>query len=118
MVLEILCGVLIGAGFGLNHAHERLEAPATPPDLGHLFPALDVQKLMPLPLFQERLTTLIRQLYASAQAPGSEGIVLPGELEAARREARLQRGMPITEEAGVTLQTLARTLGVPLEACR
>ena len=118
VVLEILCGVLTGAGFGLNHAHERLEAPATPPDLGHLFLALDVQKLMPLHLFQERLTTLIRQIYASEQAPGSEGIVLPGELEAARREARLQGGMPITEEALVTLQTLARTLGVPLEAYR
>lgn len=118
VVLEMLCGVLTGAGFGLNHAHERLEAPATPPDLGHLFLALDVQKLMPLPLFQERLTTLIRQIYASEQAPGSEGIVLPGELEAARREARLQRGMPITDEALVTLQTLARTLGVQLEACR
>lgn len=54
----------------------------------------------------------------SEQAPGSEGIVLPGELEAARRESRLQRGMPITEEALVTLHTLALTLGVPLEACR
>jgi LDH2 family malate/lactate/ureidoglycolate dehydrogenase len=47
VVLEMLCGVLTGAGFGLHHAHERLEAPATPPDLGHLFLALDVQKLMP-----------------------------------------------------------------------
>jgi LDH2 family malate/lactate/ureidoglycolate dehydrogenase len=117
VVLEILCGVLTGAGFGLYHAQERLEAPATPPDLGHLFLALDVQQLLPLPLFQKRLTTLIQQIYASEQAPGSAGIVLPGELEAARREARLQRGIPITAEAFLTLQTLARTLGVPLEAC-
>ena len=53
---------------------------------------LHVQQLMPLPLFQERLTMLIRQIYTSEQAPGSEGIVLPRELEAARRAARLQRG--------------------------
>jgi LDH2 family malate/lactate/ureidoglycolate dehydrogenase len=117
VVLEILCGVLTGAGFGLHHAQERLEAPATPPDLGHLFLALDVQQLLPLPLFQKRLTTLIEQIYASEQAPGSAGVVLPGELEAARREARLQRGIPITAEAFLTLQTLARTLGVPLEGC-
>ena len=45
---------------------------------------------------------LIRQIHASEQAPGSAGIVLPGELEAARREARLQRGMPIIAEALVT----------------
>ena len=45
---------------------------------------LHVQQLMPLPLFQERLTMLIRQSYASEQAPGSEGIVRPGALEATR----------------------------------
>lgn len=116
VVLEILCGVLTGAGFGLDHAHERIEAPATPPDLGHLFMALDVQKLMPLPLFYERLTTLIQQIYAAERAPGTERIVLPGELEATRRDARLQRGIPITTEALGTLQTLAQTFGVRLEA--
>jgi LDH2 family malate/lactate/ureidoglycolate dehydrogenase len=116
VVLEILCGVLTGAGFGLSHADERIGAPATSPDLGHLFMALDVQKLLPLPLFYERLTILIEQIYAAERAPGSERIVLPGELEAARREARLQRGIPIAEEALVRLQTLAQTLGVQLEA--
>lgn len=116
VVLEILCGVLTGAGFGLDHAHERIEASTTPPDLGHLFMALDVQKMMPLPLFYERLTMLIQQIYAAERAPGTERIVLPGELEAARRDARLQRGIPITTEAFGTLQTLAQTFGVRLEA--
>jgi LDH2 family malate/lactate/ureidoglycolate dehydrogenase len=116
VVLEILCGVLTGAGFGLSHADERIGAPATTPDLGHLFMALDVQKLLPLPLFHERLTMLIQQIYAAERAPGSERIVLPGELEAARREARQQQGIPIAEEALVRLQTLAQTLGVQLEA--
>ena len=34
VVLEILCGVLTGAGFGLAHAHERIGSYATPPDWG------------------------------------------------------------------------------------
>jgi len=116
VVLEILCGVLTGAGFGLDHAHERISASATPPNLGHVFMALDIQKLMPLPLFQDRLATLIEQIYASERAPGVERIALPGELESARREVRLQQGIPITEEALATLHTLAQTLGIQLEA--
>jgi LDH2 family malate/lactate/ureidoglycolate dehydrogenase len=116
VVLEILCGVLTGAGFGLNHADERIGAPGAAPDLGHLFMALDVQKLLPLALFQERLTTFIQQLRAAERAPGVERIVLPGQLEAERREARLRRGIPITAEALATLQALAHTLGVELEA--
>ena len=57
VVLEILCGVLTGAGFGLAHAHERIGSFATPPDLGHLFMALNVNRLMPVPLFQAGVAT-------------------------------------------------------------
>jgi LDH2 family malate/lactate/ureidoglycolate dehydrogenase len=106
VVLEVLCGVLTGAGFGLAHAHERIGASTAPPDLGHLFMALDVARLMPLPLFQERLTALSAQVLGAELAPGSGGIWLPGELEATRREARLRDGIPVPEEALRHLQAL------------
>ena len=112
VALEILCGVLTGAGFGLAHAHERISAWATPPDLGHLFLALDIKRLLPLPLFKVRVTTLIQQLRASELAQGAERIILPGELEGRRREVRLQDGIPLTEEAITVLQTVANNLGL------
>jgi len=115
VVLEILCGVLTGAGFGLAHAHERIGSFATPPDLGHLFLALNVNRLMPLPLFQAGIATLIQQLGASELATGIERIYLPGELEFRRREARLQGGIPLSEDAMTTLQAMAKDLGLPLE---
>jgi LDH2 family malate/lactate/ureidoglycolate dehydrogenase len=115
VALEILCGVLTGAGFGLAHAHERISSFATPPDLGHLFMALDIQRLLPLPLFKGRVATLIQQLRASELAEGTERILLPGELEFRRREARLQDGIPLTEEAVTVLQTVATNLGLELE---
>jgi LDH2 family malate/lactate/ureidoglycolate dehydrogenase len=114
VVLEVLCGVLTGAGFGLAHAHDRIGSFATPPDLGHLFTAVDIQRLMPLPLFKARLTTLIEQIKASELAQGVERIFLPGELEFARREARLQGGIPITEDARTTVQAIGEDLGLPL----
>ena len=70
VALEILCGVLTGAGFGLAHAYERIGSFATPPDLGHLFMALDIKHLLPLSLFNERVTILIQQLRASESGPG------------------------------------------------
>jgi LDH2 family malate/lactate/ureidoglycolate dehydrogenase len=115
VVLEILCGVLSGAGFGLAHAHARIGSFATPPDLGHLFLALDVSRLVPVPLFQAGVASLIQQIRASELAAGVARIWLPGELEFARREARLQDGIPLPEEAMTTLQELAKGLGLPLE---
>jgi LDH2 family malate/lactate/ureidoglycolate dehydrogenase len=114
VVLEVLCGVLTGAGFGLAHAHDRIGSFATPPDLGHLFMAVDIQRLMPLPLFQTRLSALIQQLKASELAQGVERIFLPGELEFARREARLQEGIPITEDTRTTVQAIGEDYGLPL----
>lgn len=115
VVLEILCGVLTGAGFGLAHAHERIGSFAIPPDLGHLFLALNVNRLMPAPLFQAGVAMLVQQLRASELATDVKRIFLPGELEFRRREARLQDGIPLPEEAFTTLQTMTKDLGLPLE---
>jgi LDH2 family malate/lactate/ureidoglycolate dehydrogenase len=114
VVLESICGVLTGAGFGLAHAHERIGSFATAPDLGHLFMALDIKRLLPLSLFKTRMSTLIEQLRGSELAPGSERIYLPGELEFTRREARLQDGIPLPEEAITTLRAVADDLGLQL----
>jgi LDH2 family malate/lactate/ureidoglycolate dehydrogenase len=116
VILEILCGVLTGAGFGLAHAHERIGAPSAAPDLGHLFAALDIARLMPVALFQERLRRLVHDIRAAERAPGVARIVLPGELELERRDARLRNGIPIAAEALDLLRTTARGLGLALEA--
>jgi LDH2 family malate/lactate/ureidoglycolate dehydrogenase len=115
VVLEILCGVMTRAGFGLAHAHERIGSFATPPDLGHLFVAFDVNRLLPLPLFQVGVATLIQQLRTSELATSVERIYLPGELEFRRRQARLRDGIPLPEDAMSTLQAMAKDLGLPLE---
>lgn len=115
VALEAMCGVLTGAGFGLAHAHEQIGAFATPPDLGHLFMALDISRLMPITLFQERLSALLTQINASELATGVERLWLPGELEWTRREARRRDGIPVTEEAFTTLQAVADDLGLRLE---
>jgi LDH2 family malate/lactate/ureidoglycolate dehydrogenase len=115
VALEIMCGVLTGAGFGLDHAQERIGSFETPPDIGHLFMALDIKRLLPVPLFTAGVTALVQQLKASERAQGVEHILLPGELECGRREARLQVGIPLTEDALTTLEAVAKKLGLSLE---
>jgi LDH2 family malate/lactate/ureidoglycolate dehydrogenase len=115
VILEVLCGVLTGAGFGLAHGHERIGAFATPPDLGHLFMALQINRFTPMAPFQAGVNALIQQLRSAERAPGVERIFLPGELESRRREARLQHGVPLSEEAMTTAHTLASELGLRLE---
>jgi LDH2 family malate/lactate/ureidoglycolate dehydrogenase len=76
---------------------------------------LNINRLMPAPLFQAGVTTLIQQLRASELATGVVRVFLPGELEFRRREARLRDGIPLPENAITTLQALAKDLGLPLE---
>lgn len=115
VMLEILCGVLTGAGFGRDHAHERIGSPETPPDLGHLLIAVDGTRLLPPAMFESRVGALTEQIKASERAPGVERILLPGELEFERRAARLQSGIPVADEALKTVQAVADTLGLRLD---
>jgi LDH2 family malate/lactate/ureidoglycolate dehydrogenase len=76
---------------------------------------LDIKRLLPLPLFEARMSTFVQQLRAAELAPGSERIYLPGELEFRRREARLRAGIPLPEEARAVLRAVGENLGLQLD---
>jgi len=110
LVLEILTGVLTGAGFGQAHAPEQLEAPDARYDLGHLFGVLDPTVFMPLEHFSTRMEQLCREIAETERAPGIDRIVLPGELEHERRRERLEMGIPVQDNAPAALQDFCAAL--------
>ena len=112
LVLEVLTGVLTGAGFGQDHAPERLSTPAAHYDLGHLFGVLNPAAFMPLEQFHARMQQLRRELTQVQRAPGFERIVLPGELEHERRQERLQHGIPIHADTPEAMRELCTALGL------
>ncbi len=112
VVMEVLCGVLTGAGFGRDHAPEILDDPAVPPNLGHLFAVLHVELFMPKERFKARVDELIRQIKNAERAPGVERIFLPGELEQERKAVRLREGIPFWPEAQEELEKICREAGV------
>lgn len=80
MFIDILSGVLTGAGFGkyVNNMYENWEQPQ---NVGHFFIALDIGKFIPVDHFKARMDDYIRSLKAEPKAPGVQEIFIPGELE-------------------------------------
>ncbi|MCZ6873183.1 MAG: Ldh family oxidoreductase [bacterium] len=114
LVLEVLTGVLTGAGFGQQHAPKRLASPDTMHDLGHLFGVLHPDVFISREMFYERMQQLRHEIIQSERAPGVTRIFLPGEIEYERRLDREQNGIPVHDEAPVDLQTLCTNLGLNL----
>jgi LDH2 family malate/lactate/ureidoglycolate dehydrogenase len=112
LVLEVLTGVLTGAGFGQDHAPERLDIPAAQHNLGHLFGALDPTLFMPLEQFSARIDRLRTEIKQGQRAPGIERLILPGELEYERRETRWRHGIPVHADVPEVLRTFCATLGL------
>jgi LDH2 family malate/lactate/ureidoglycolate dehydrogenase len=113
LVLEVLTGVLTGAGFGQAHAPEKLDAPGAQHDLGHLFGVLNPAVFMPQSQFLTRMEQLREEVVQTPRAPGVDRIYLPGELEHERRETRLRDGIPVHDETPAVLQAFCDGLGIP-----
>ena len=112
VVLEVLCGVLTGAGFGQAHAPHHLADPQARHDLGHLFAALDPTVFMPRHEFEARIEQLCSEIKQSEPAPGVPRILLPGELEYERCETRLRHGIPVRVDVQEALQGFCDELGI------
>src|SRR5262245_56938974 len=81
VVLDVLCGVLAGGRFGKGLG-ERGSS--------HYFEVYRISDFTPYEDFLERIGALIDQLHACPPADGSDGVVLPGEIEYRQRERRLR----------------------------
>lgn len=117
VVLEVLCGVLTGAGFGQAHAPDRLADPQARHDLGHLFAVLNPTVFMPRHEFEARIEQLCAEIKQATPAPGVTRILLPGELEHQRCETRLRHGIPVRVDTREALLAFCGKLGIvsPLE---
>jgi LDH2 family malate/lactate/ureidoglycolate dehydrogenase len=112
LVLEVLTGVLTGAGFGQAHAPQHLDSPAVRHDLGHLFGVLHPTLFMPLEQFHQRMQQLRREVTQAERAPGVERILFPGDLEHERRLERLQHGIPLHADVPAVLEAFCASLGL------
>jgi len=112
LMIDVLSGVLSGAGFGTHIADFYLQADQ-PEDVGHFFVALDVSRFMPLPLFLARVEQMVSEIRACQPAEGVARIYVPGEIEAETAARRRREGIPLPADMVRDLRALAEELGEP-----
>ncbi len=107
VVVDILCGVLSGAGF--SSILDQIGWTA-----GHFFLALQIEAFRPLSSFRAMMDEMIRTLKRADPAPGYERVYVHGEKELDAESDRLQNGIPLHPVVVDSLRGLATELGVPL----
>ncbi|MCC7176308.1 MAG: Ldh family oxidoreductase [Bryobacterales bacterium] len=115
-LIDILCGVMTGAGFA--HYLNTLEDLSSIQNLGHTFAALRADLFMPAADFARRMEEILGMLRASPPAPGVERILVPGEIEYMEEMRNRELGVPLVPEVVAQLVKQGEEVGVPFPAAQ
>lgn len=114
LMIDVLSGVLSGGAFGAGvkglYADVRV-----PNDCAHFFVALAIAAFGDREKFADRMEELVSQVTGSRRAPGTERLLLPGQLEEERARLARANGVAIAGNVLAALADEARQLGVNLD---
>ena len=102
MVVEVLAGILSGAGFGATHGFDVAN---------HVLAAIDIEAFVPVEDFLSQMDDYLETLRSTPPAPGAERVVTPGELSGATFDTRNANGIPLSAETVDWLDETGRRLG-------
>jgi len=111
-LVDILCGVLAGAGYATTIYPQDEAGRPLPANVGHFFGAIRVDAFRPLDEFEATMDDIIRRLKGSAKAEGAERIYIHGEKEFEEEERRRREGIPLHPKTVAMMQQIAQELGV------
>jgi len=113
MFIDILAGVLTGAGFGkyVNNMYENWDEVQ---NVGHFFIAIDINRFMPVELFKERMDLYISEIKAEPKAQGVEEIFIPGEIEHRLVEKRKKEGIELPVKVAKELYEIGKRYHIDL----
>ncbi len=111
-VVEVLSAALQAGNFlkALNGIDE--DGKKMPYHLGHWFLVIDPEAFMGLESFKKTCGDILRELRASAKAPGEERIYTAGEKEYLVWLERKDKGVPISEPVQKEIITIRDKLGL------
>lgn len=111
MLIDILSGVLTGAGFGkyVNNMYENWEDPQ---NVGHFFLAIDIKQFISLEFFKQRMDTYIEEIKAEPKAEGVEEILIPGEIEYRKSQEQKKQGIELSVSVVEELTAVGSKYGV------
>jgi uncharacterized oxidoreductase len=107
VIVEILCGILTGLGFGIDPTGRHND--------GCFMACFNVAAFRPLAEFKAEVTALAHYLKDTPPAAGFSGVLYPGEIEHLREQERRRDGVFVEESTWSTLADLARRYGLVSE---
>jgi LDH2 family malate/lactate/ureidoglycolate dehydrogenase len=102
VIVEILCGLLTGLGFGVEPSGRHND--------GCFMAAFKVDAFRPLGEFKQEVANFARYLKETPLSEGSTGVFYPGEVEYLREQERRNSGIEIEDATWKRLRTLASEL--------
>ncbi|MDA1280507.1 MAG: Ldh family oxidoreductase [Chloroflexi bacterium] len=103
LVVDILCGVLSGGGFGTQlSAGENMTWTM----------AIDISKFRDVDDFKSMMDDMIRELHATPALPGADRVLVAGDPEADAAEDRTLNGVPVEHRQYDEMRQRAVGLGV------
>ncbi len=105
LVVDILCGVLSGGGFGAQlSAGENMTWTM----------AIDIAKFRDVDDFKAMMDDMIRELHDTPPLPGEDRVLVAGDPEADFQEDRLANGVPVENSQYDEMRARAIQLGVEI----
>ena len=103
-MVEILCGLLTGLGFGVEPSGRHND--------GCFLAVFKVEAFRPLAEFKREVAEFARYLKATPPSEGSPGVYYPGEIEHRNEQARRRSGIEVEEATFEKLRALAAHYGL------
>ena len=104
VIVEVLCGLLTGLGFGLEPTGRHND--------GCFLAVFDVEKFHALAPFKQEVTDFAKYLNDTPPADGFKRVLYPGEIEYIAEQDRAANGVEIEDKTWGRLAALAGELGV------
>jgi uncharacterized oxidoreductase len=107
VIVEILCGLLTGLGFG--------QEPSGRHNDGCFLAVFNVAAFRPVAEFKHEVAEFARYLKATPPAEGSRGVFYPGEIEFLNEQKRRRDGIDVEDATWQKLISLANSYGLDLQ---
>ena len=112
VMLDILTGVLSGSAFGSKVQYLEDYASKEPLGTAHVMIAIDIEKIMPIDFFKEKIDMLIEEIKGCPKAANVDEIYVPGEIENNILQIRSKEGIPLTRTVLRDLNELGNMVGL------
>jgi LDH2 family malate/lactate/ureidoglycolate dehydrogenase len=106
-MVEVLCGLLTGLGFGVEPTGRHND--------GCFMAVFNVAAFRPLRDFKKEVAEFARYLKSTPPSEGSSGVFYPGEVEHLREQTRRKDGIEIENATWDKLRALASGYGIAKE---